>query len=98
VSQTIGNNVESYSLKSNGWFSILIPPYDKKQHPNQQQGLDKYVDVVNHYTGNVNSVKLYENKTGLYFKADGGTHYLDYFTQEVIYIPFQIIFHAEDMK
>lgn len=83
--------IESYNLKSNGWFSILIPPYDKKQHPNQQQGLDKYVDVVNHYTGNVNSVKLYENKTGLHFKADGGTHYLEDFTKNVTYIPFQIL-------
>ena len=83
--------IESYNLKSNGWFSILIPPYDKKQHPNQQQGLDKYVDVVNHHTSNINSVKLYENTKGLHFKADGGTHYLDEFNKDIVYVPFQIL-------
>lgn len=79
------------TLKSNGWFAIVTPPYDKKQHPNQQNGLDKYVDVLNEYTGNVNSCKLYENTKGLHFKADGATHYLDEFTDEVIWIPFQVI-------
>lgn len=82
--------IEQYTLKSNGWFSIVKEPYDKKQHPNQQQGLDKYVDVLNHYSGRVNSVKLYENNTGLHFKADG-THYLYEFTQDYLYIPFQIL-------
>ena len=85
------NNIQSSQLKSNGWFAIVKEPYDKKQHPNQQSGLDRYVDVLNQYTGRVNSVKLYENKSGLHFKADGSTHYLSEFTDNVIHVPFQII-------
>lgn len=84
-------NIKSQTLKSNGLFSIIKEPYDKKQHPNQQAGLDKYVDVLNEYTGNVNSVKLYENRKGFHFKADGSTHYLSEFTENVLHVPFQII-------
>lgn len=45
-------------------FSIYKEPYNKKQHPNQQNGLDMYIDVVDHYTGYINTVKLYENSKG----------------------------------
>jgi hypothetical protein len=83
--------IKTQTLKSNGWFAIIKEPYDKKQHPNQQSGLDKYVDVLNQYTGNINSVKLYENTKGLHFKADGSTHYLSEFVDEIIHVPFQII-------
>lgn len=83
--------IKQQKLKSNGWFAIVRETYDKKQHPNQQSGLDKYVDVLNQYTGRVNSVKLYQNKSGLHFKADSSTHYMYEFTKEIIYIPFQII-------
>jgi hypothetical protein len=84
-------NIVQHNLKSNGWFSIVKYPYDKKQHQNEQCGLDKYVDVLNEYTGRVNTVKLYENKSGLHFKADGSTHYLHEFVKDVIYVPFQVI-------
>jgi len=81
-------------LKSNGSFSILEDVYDKAQHPNQQEGLNKYVDVIDHFTGNVNSVKLYENTKGLHFKKDG-SHYLSEFTQEFLYVPFQMLAMGE---
>ncbi len=74
--------------KSNGSFALITKPYEKKQHPNQQGGLDLYVDVLDHYTGNINSVKLYENKRGLHFKKSG-THYLDDFTKDAVYVPYQ---------
>lgn len=83
--------IQQYTLKSNGWFSIVKEPYDKKQHPNQQCGMDSYADVLNHYSGRINSVKLYENKSGIHFKADGGTHYLDEFIADYLYVPFQIL-------
>lgn len=77
-------------LKSNGYFSIKKMPYSKKQHPNQQGGLDLYVDVIDEITGNLNQVKLYENKKGLHFKKNG-SHYLDEFVIDVEVIPFQVI-------
>lgn len=77
-------------VKSNGYFGLIKEPYDKYQHPNQQCGLDLYVDVIDFCTGQINSVKLYINTKGLHFKKDG-THYLDEFTGEVAYVPFQII-------
>lgn len=84
-------DIETRKLKSNGWFAILKYPYEKQQHPNQQCGLDLYVDVINHHSGRVNTVKLYENKSGLHFKADGATHYLSEFEMNVLYVPFQMI-------
>lgn len=84
------DEIKTQQLKSNGYFSFIKGPYDKKQHQNQQCGLDLYVDVLNQYTGRVCSVKLYENKTGLHFKFDG-THYLDEFTEDVVYVPYQIL-------
>ena len=77
-------------LKSNGSFGLIKEPYAKKQHPNQQEGLDQYVDVVDFCTGQINSVKLYENTKGLHFKKNG-SHYLDGFDSKVLYVPFQII-------
>jgi len=77
-------------VKSNGSFSIVEGPYEKKQHPNQQQGLDIYVDALDHSTGNINTVKLYNNKKGLHFKKDG-SHYLSDFTMDYLWVPFQII-------
>lgn len=85
------SEIKKYKLLSNGWFAIVKEPYDKKQHPNQQCGLDHYVDVLNQYTGRVNSVKLYANTKGLHFKADGSTHYLGEFTSYIIHVPYQII-------
>lgn len=78
-----------HKLKSNGHFSIIREPYPHKQHSNQQCGLDIYIDVLDHDTGNINHVKLYENKKGRYFKKDG-SWYLTGFTQEYWYVPYQI--------
>ena len=81
---------QNNNLRSNGSFSILREPFDKVQHQNQQSGLDRYVVVIDHYTGRENEVKLYKNTKGLHFKKDG-THYLKDFTQLYTYIPFQMI-------
>lgn len=76
-------------IKSNGRFGIVAEPFEHKQHPNQQEGLDLYVQVLDFWTTQVNTVKLYENKKGLHFKKDG-SHYLEDFTETVAYVPFQI--------
>lgn len=76
-------------VMSNGKFSILDDPYDKKQDPNQQKGLDIYVGVLDHSTGEINHVKLYENTKGRFFKKRGN-HYLSDFTEVYIYSPLQI--------
>lgn len=81
--------IKQYKVKTNGDFALLVEPYAKKQHPNQQNGLDKYVDVLDLGTGLVNSVKLYENSKGLHFKK-GGTHYLSSFTRECVVVPYQV--------
>lgn len=83
-------NIKQQALKSNGSFSLVKGPYSRKQHPNQQGGLDLYVDVLDECTGNFNSIKLHENKKGLHFFRHG-THYLSEFTQDVVHVPFQII-------
>lgn len=83
-------DIEIYNLKSDGInFSIFNEGYDKEQHPNQQCGLDKYVDVLDHRTGEINSVKLYLNSKGLHFKKNG-PHYLSEFIYNSLYIPYQI--------
>lgn len=82
--------IKSYKIKSNGHFSITQRPYGKKQHPNQQGGLDLYVQILDHETGQINTVKLYENSKGLHFKKRG-SWYLSEFIQDVIFVPFQII-------
>ena len=83
-------DITQHKLKSNGNFSIIREPYSKSQHPNQQCGLDQCVDVLDHYTGVVNSVKLHENTKGLHFKK-GGSWYLTEFNLEYLYVPYQII-------
>lgn len=83
-------NIISKELKTNGQFLLLKEPYKKAQHPNQQAGLDIYVDVIDRSTGNINSVKLYENSKGLHFKKSG-SHYLSSFTGAAVYVPYQVI-------
>lgn len=83
-------HIQSLNVKSNGYFSIIKEPYDKKQHPNQQGGLDVYVDILDHQTGCINSVKLYENSKGLHFKKHG-TWYLTEFVLDYLYVPYQIM-------
>lgn len=82
--------IKQFELKSNGSFGLILGPFAYKQHPNQQEGLDQYVQVVNFSTGAICTNKLYENSKGLHFKQSG-THYLDSFVDRVIYVPFQII-------
>lgn len=82
--------IQKTQLKSNGLFSMVKGPYEKEQHPNQQGGLDLYVDVIDEITGNLNQVKLYENKKGLHFKKNG-THYLYEFNINVVVVPFQVL-------
>ena len=81
--------IEKYKLRSNGVFSIIRDIYNKNQHPNQQNGLDLYIDVIDHSTGNINSVKLYDNTKGKHFKKQG-SWYLNDFDRFVIYVPFQV--------
>lgn len=81
-------------VKSNGSFSIIKGPYSRKQHSNQQKGLDLYVDVLDHSTGHINRVKLYSNTKGLHFKKYG-SHYLDEFDTDYAYVPFQMIEYDE---
>jgi hypothetical protein len=81
--------IKQFRLKTNGYFSIVKDVYSKEQHPNQQGGLDQYVDVLDHHTGQVNSLKLYENSKGLHFKK-GSPYYLSEFTDTAVYVPYQI--------
>lgn len=81
--------IKQYRLKSNGAFSIVKEPYEKQQHPNQQCGLNLYVDVLDHITGQVNSLKLYQNSRGLHFKK-GSPQYLSDFEAVAVYVPYQI--------
>lgn len=79
------------------YFGLLGDPFDKKQHPNQQGGLDKYVHVINFMSGEWCLKKLYQNKKGLHFKHAGYIPmYLDDFTKECIYAERQIKFPDED--
>ena len=79
-------------------FGLVGEPQSRKQHPNQQKGLDLYVDVINFDSGEWCFKKLYENKRGLHFKHTGySPMYLDDFTEKATVIPFQVIFpKAED--
>lgn len=76
-------------FKHNGFIALLCEPYEKKQHPSQQEGLDKYVDILDLSTGMVNTVKLYENTKGLHIKK-GGSHYLDKFNDKCIISPYMV--------
>lgn len=82
--------IQHSTLKSNGLFAIVKWPYGKAQHPNQQNGLDMYVDVLNLDTGCVCSVKLYNNTKGIHFKFKG-SHYISDFNDEIVWVPYQIL-------
>lgn len=83
------NKFKILTLKSNGLFSIIEDPHKFEQHPNQQNGLNLYVSVLDHSSGIINHVKLYKNKKGLHFKKNG-SHYLEDFNQIFEYVPLQI--------
>lgn len=74
-------------------FGLIGEPKPHKQHPNQQNGLDLYVDVVNLDTGEKCFKKLYRNTKGLHFKHTGySPTYLDDMTGEATVYPFQVHF------
>lgn len=81
------------TLKSDGNFALFGEPFDKKQHSNQQRGLDVYVKALNLDTGEICVKKLYENTKGLHFKHTGySPMYLKDFTRKIRYIPYQYYF------
>lgn len=68
--------MKSYVVKYNNkypHFGLVGHPVSKKQHSNQQNGLDLYVTVVNFDTGEECFKKLYLGKRGVYFKHTGYT-------------------------
>lgn len=66
------DKIETHKVKSNGFFGILEGPFEKKQHSNQQNGLDLYIKLINYSTGEQCCKKLYKNTKGLHFKHSGG--------------------------
>ncbi len=88
--------IEFHIIKSNDDFGIVDDPVDHQQHPNQQEGLDRYIKVVNFQTGVVCFKKLYQNTKGLYFKHTGySPMYLNEFSKKVKWVPFQILYEYE---
>ena len=92
--------IETHTVKGNGFFGVLEDPKSHKQHPNQQNGLDLYIKLINFESGEVCLKKLYQNKKGLHFKHSvshwssqdtKGVHYLSEFTKDFLYVPFQIM-------
>lgn len=74
-------------------FGLIGEPVHHAQHPNQQGGLDLYVNVVNFDTGEHCFKKLYENTRGLHFKHTGySPMYLTDFTAVATVVPFQVLF------
>lgn len=88
-------NLESYKCRYNKnypYFGIIGEPFDRKQHPNQQKGLDIYVRCVNFDTGEICMKKLYENTKGIYFKHTGySSMYISEFNDECLVFPFQVL-------
>lgn len=71
-------------------FGLVSEPTPHKQHPNEQNGLDLYVEVYNLDTGERCWKKLYENSKGLHFKHTGySPMYVSDFQQPAEIIPFQ---------
>lgn len=78
------------------YFGLLGEPFDKKQHQNEQRGLDKYVRVVNFQTGEWCEKKLYLNNKGLHFKHTGyQPMYLERFTSPATVYLFHVEFDDE---
>lgn len=74
-------------------FGLVGEPVDHRQHPNQQEGLDRYVHVINLDTGERCFKKLYSNGRGLHFKHTGySPMYLDDFHASATVYPFQVVF------
>jgi hypothetical protein len=87
-------------LPSNGKFSIKKGPY-KPNDIKGKKGTGLVVDVIDHKTGKLNTIKVYSNSLGLHFNKakintalktnnEYTTNYLKHFTKKYIYIPYQI--------
>lgn len=77
-------------------FGLVGEPVEHRQHPNQQKGLDLYVNVINFDTGERCFKKLYVNGVGEHhFKHTGyGSMYLKDFTARGKFVPFQVLLDA----
>lgn len=74
------------------YFGLIGEPVEHKQHQNQRNGLDLYVNVINLDTGEHCFKKLYSNTRGLHFKHTGySPMYLANFTAPATVIPFQVL-------
>lgn len=74
------DDIEKYSVKSNGAWSII--PFK-----GSQKGLTK---VLNNNTGEVGMYCTYVKNGKTFFRVGNTTQYLDEFTAYATYIPFQI--------
>jgi hypothetical protein len=73
-------------------FGLVGEPVAHRQHQNQQNGLDLYVNVINLDTGEVCFKKLYKNARGLHFKHTGySSMYLVDFSEDAVVYPFQFV-------
>lgn len=86
-------DIETFAVKYNPrypHFGLEGSPVPHGQHPNQRNGLDLYVHVVNFDTGERCFKKLYENTKGLHFKHTGyQPMYLAEFVESATVVPFQ---------
>ena len=93
--------IEQRKVKSNGFFGILNGPTKEHKYPEHKLGeLAEYIELINFSSGEFCRKKIYENTKGKHFKHSSGyhrhqdsagTHYLKDFTEEALYVPFQII-------
>ena len=74
------DDIEKYSVKSNGGFSII--PYKSSQKGR--------IKVLNNNTGEVEWRCTYEKNGKTFFRIGNTTQYLDEFTVYAVYIPFQV--------
>ena len=73
-------------------FGLVGEIQDHKQHPNQQSGVDLYVNVINFDSGEYCFKKLYENIKGYYFKHSGySPTYLSDMTADGMVSPFSVL-------
>lgn len=84
--------IESHIYKYTDNFLLVNGPYPHQQHPNQQDGLDMYVDLINRNTNEKCCKKLYSNGKGLHFKHSGlPVTYMHDFVDDALYVPHQVI-------
>ncbi len=73
-------------------FGLVGEIQEHKQHPNQQSGLNLYVNVINFDTGETCFKKLYENTKGYHFKHSGySPTYISDMVADGMVSPFAIL-------